>query len=119
MYEVEYYTKRGGRRPVGDWLDGLDQRLQALMDTKIKRLAQYGLELLKTSMVKSISGRDRDLYELRGGQCRIAFYYDRQRGDFVLLHGWLKKRQKHEQDIEHARWLVREYLSPSEGKDHV
>lgn len=118
MYAIEYYIRGGGHRPVSEWLDGLDQRLQAIMDTKIKRLAQYGLELLKTNMVKTISGGDRDLYELRCGQCRIAFYYDRRRGTFVLLHGWLKKRQKHEPDIEQARRLIREYLS-SGGKDHV
>lgn len=119
MYAIEYYVTSRGHRPVKEWIDGLDQRLQSLIDTKTKRLAQYGLELVKTDMVKTILGEDRSLYELRCGQCRIAFYDDRRRGTFVLLHGWLKKKRKHERDIEHARRLLRDYLATSERKNHV
>ncbi len=119
MSAIEYLVRSGSRQPVRDWIGGLDQSMQSLLDTKAKRLAQYGLELVRTDLVKTISGIDKDLYELRSGQCRIAFYYDRQRATFILLHGWLKKKQRHEQDIEHARRLLREYLSASERKNNV
>ena len=119
MYVIEYYVRSGGRKPAGEWIGSLEQSLQAVIDTKTKMLAQYGLELLKTDMVKTISGEDRDLYELRCGQCRVAFYYNRRQSKFILLCGWLKKKQRHEQDIEHARRLVHEYLLASEGKEHV
>ena len=119
MYVIEYYVRSGGRKPAGEWIGSLEQSLQAVIDTKTKMLAQYGLELLKTDMVKTISGEDRDLHELRCGQSRIAFYFNRKQSKFVLLCGWLKKKQKHEKDIEYARRLVREYFSVSEGKEHV
>lgn len=38
-------------------------------------------------------------------------YYDRKRDTFTLLHGWLKKKQVQQQDIEQAHRLLQEFLS--------
>ena len=115
MWAVEYYTTRGGRQPVAEWLDGLDKRFRAVIDAKIQKLGEYGVELLSTEMMATIWGDDSDFYELRGGQCRIATYYDRSRATFVLLHGWLKKKRQQKQDIEQARRLLRECQSAQGG----
>lgn len=111
MYDVEYFARRGDRQPIADWLDGLDKKARNVIIDKIQKLGKYGLELIRTEMLKTISGDDSDFYELRGGQCRVAAYYARRRDAFGLLHGWLKKKQVHKQDIEQARRLLHEYLS--------
>ncbi|MBI2910009.1 MAG: hypothetical protein HYX92_20400 [Chloroflexi bacterium] len=69
-------------------------------------------------MLKKISGDDKDLYELRSGQTRIAAYLDREVASFVLLSGWLKKRRQAGKDIEQARRWLREYVAGHEGGDH-
>ena len=115
IWTVDYYTTRGDRQPVAEWRDGLDRRFRVVIDAKIQKLGEYGLELLSTEMLKIISGDDSDFYELRGGQCRIATYYDRPRATFVLLHGWLKKKRRQKQDIKQARRLLHEYLSAEGG----
>jgi mRNA-degrading endonuclease RelE of RelBE toxin-antitoxin system len=111
MWFIEYYTRRDARQPAVEWLDSLDKRHTAVINAKIQKLSEYGLELLSTEMLKTISGDDKDFYELRGGRCRIATYYDRPRNTFVLLHGWLKKKPSQKKDIEQSRRLLYEYLS--------
>ncbi|MDO8635799.1 MAG: type II toxin-antitoxin system RelE/ParE family toxin [Dehalococcoidia bacterium] len=111
MYVIEYYTRRNGYQPVIEWLANLSIEHRSVIINKIKKLSDYGLLLLGTEALKAISGDDKDLYEIRGGQCRVATYYDRQRSTFVLLHAWLKKKPKHEQDIEQARHILHEYLA--------
>ncbi len=111
MYVVEYFTRKNGRQPAGEWRSALDKRLRKVIDGKIKKLGQYGLELLGTDILKTISGDDRDFYELRGGQCRVAMYHARGSDTFILLYGWLKKKQVQQQDIDQAHRLLQEFLS--------
>ena len=106
MPVVEYFIRRNGRQPAAEWRNALDEKLRTVIDGKILKLRQYGLQLLHTDIVKTISGDDRDFYELRGGQCRVAMYYDRGSDTFVLLHGWLKKKQVQQQDIDQVRRLL-------------
>lgn len=82
------------------------------MDAKIRKLAENGLELLKTDMLDRIAGDDKDLYELRGIKLkwRVAVYFDRPVEAFVLLNGWRKQRRKQTGDIRRARYLLHEYL---------
>ncbi len=115
MYEIEYYTKRSGQQPVAEWIESLDKNFRNVIRDKIEMLANYGLRLINTEMLKNLSGKDKDFYELRGSQCRIGTFYDRDHNRFVLLHGWLKKKQKQVQDIEKARSLLHEYLFTQEG----
>ena len=110
MWTVEYYIRRGGRQPVAEWRDALDKNFRVTIDAKIQKLREYGLEL-PAKMLTTILGADKDFYELRGGQCRVAVYYDRRRATFVLLYGWLKKKRWQNRDIEQARRLLYEYLS--------
>lgn len=110
MWTVSYYRRKRGDQPVAEWLDGLDINSRAVSLAKIEKLSEYGLELLATDMLTTISGDDSDFYELRGGQCRIGTYYDRRRATFVLLHGWLKKKPLERREIKQARHLLHEYL---------
>jgi len=118
MWLVEYYTAENGRQPVAEWRDGLDKNNKAKIAAKIQKLGECGLQLLGTTMLERISGDDHDLYELIGGQCRIAIYYDRRRDTFVLLHGFLKKGRTEPRQIETARRRLRSYLSAQGGQFH-
>lgn len=64
MSTIVYYTRRNGRQPAGEWRSALDKKLRKVIDGKIKKLGQYGLELLGTDILKTISGDDSDFYEL-------------------------------------------------------
>ncbi len=117
MWSVEYYTTARGRQPVAEWLDGpeLDRDNNADMRNKIERLRESGFDLLIPRMLRKLSGVDPPLYELRGNRYRIATYYDRRRGTFVLLHGFKKERRRERQHIETARRRLRSYLSAQGG----
>ena len=111
MYRIDYYTELSGREPVREWLRGLDKKPKAVITGKIARLEKYGLLLLQTSVMKRIANGDKDFYELRGGNCRIALYQETVTNSFVLLHGFLKKRQREVREISLARDRLREYQS--------
>ena len=81
-----------------------------MMMDKILALGENGIELLGTKMLRCIKGIEGAFCELRGGQCRIALYFNRGRSEFVLLHGFLKKKQNEKAEIKRARGLLQEYL---------
>ena len=109
MYHVDYYTEPSGSKPVAEWLDRLDRNAKAVIMDKIGRLEEYGLTLLRTNMMKRIQNRDEDFYELIGGHCRIALYYEVISNSFILLHGFIKKRQRETREINIARSRLHEY----------
>ena len=111
MYRDEYFQRANGEWPGLSWKSSLPQNLQVKIDVKSEKLREYGLELLNTKMLETIKGNDDDLYELKGGRCRLAVYYDRQRSTFIYLNGWLKKKQRQTKDIADARVLLHEYLN--------
>jgi hypothetical protein len=110
IYKITYYARPDTTQPVADWLDSISYENQAVVMAKIQALEENGLVLLGTNMLSRLKGGDSDFYELRGGQCRVALYFDRSRNTFVLLHGFLKKRQNERSEIESARSLLHEYL---------
>jgi len=62
-------------------------------------------------MMKRIQNRDKDFYELIGGRCRIALYHEVISITFILLHGFIKKRQRETREIDIARSRLHEYQS--------
>ena len=110
LYKITYYARPNGTQPAADWLDSLSTQDQAVVMAKIQTLEENGLLLLGTKMLSGIKGGDRDFYELRGGQCRVALHFDRSQNCFVLLHGFLKKKQNERSEIEKGRALLHEYL---------
>jgi phage-related protein len=108
MWRVEYYAS-GGAQPVAQWLDGLEANASEHVHDKIIGLQQHGLALLRTNMMKRIEGRGEDFYELRYGSYRVAVYNDTDRGCFVLLHGFKKKRRRETREIETAYSRLREF----------
>jgi len=111
MWHIDYYTEPSGRQPVADWLDGLNRNARAVIIDKVSLLEEYGLTLLRTNMMKRIQDREKDFYELIGGRCRIALYHETVSNSFILLHGFIKKRQRETREINIARSRLYEYQS--------
>ncbi|MGB5925294.1 MAG: type II toxin-antitoxin system RelE/ParE family toxin [Dehalococcoidia bacterium] len=110
MYTVDYYTRPNGQTPALEWIDSLNIHEQARILAKVDKLREEGLKLLQTNMMKPVVGRP-NLYELRGGQCRMILYHEATSDKFVLLHGFLKKRQRETREILTACNLLDEYVS--------
>lgn len=111
MYRIDYYAEPSGREPVPEWLDTLDRNARAVMMDKLVRLEEHGLTLLRTKMMKRIENKDKDFYELIGGRHRIALYHEVISNCFILLHGFIKKRQRETREINVARSRLHEYQS--------
>ncbi len=111
MYHIKYYAEPSGYQPVAEWLDSLDKNFRAVIMDKIGQLEEDGLILLRTNMMKRIQNRDKDFYELIGGRCRIALYCEVISNIFILLHGFIKKRQREIREIDIARSRLHEYQS--------
>jgi len=113
MWVVEYYTDERGEQPVAKWLDEViksDPARALKIRERIIRLSEYGLELLDTNMMSRLKGAGRHLYELTPWPYRVVVYYDTIRSKFILLHGFRKKRQRQDRDINRARLRLQEYL---------
>lgn len=110
MYVVEYYRRPNGQTPAAEWIDSLDIRQQTVILAKVYKLKEEGLRLLQTHMMKRIRGRS-NLYELIGRQCRMILYYEETGDKFLLLHGFLKKRQQETREILTACNLLDEYIN--------
>jgi len=111
VYYIDYYTEPNGHQPVAEWLDNLDRNARAVIMDKLRRLEEHGLTLLRTNMMKRIQNKDEDFYELIGGRNRIALYYEVMSNSFILLHGFIKKRQREAREIDIARSKLHEYQS--------
>lgn len=109
MYVVDYYTRPNGETPAFEWMNSLNIHQQTVILAKLYKLEEEGLKLLQTGMMKRIIGRS-NLYELIGGQCRMILYHEVTSDKFLLLHGFLKKRQRETKEILTACNLLDEYI---------
>jgi phage-related protein len=109
LHVVDYYTRPNGNTPALAWIDSLNIRERAVILAKVNTLKEEGLRLLQTAMMKTVVGRS-DLYELRGGRCRIILYHEITTDRFLLLHGFLKTRQRETREIMTACRLLDEYI---------
>jgi phage-related protein len=111
MWRIEYYTESGGRQPVVEWLDSLDNTVYVHLQGKLVRLQQYGLVILDTNMMHRLKGYGGDFYEIKYSNYRIALYHDTINSTFILLHGFKKERQRESKEIEKAYSRLRDYKS--------
>lgn len=106
MYEIHFYSEKGGSSPVADYIRDLKKKndkdsrikLHKIQDY-INALSEYGLQL-REPYIKHLDG---EIWELRPLRDRILFvaWYN---GGFVLLHHFIKKTQKTpRKEIEKAK----------------
>lgn len=90
LYYQEAYQQTS---PVYDFIESLNDRAQAKVSNTFDLLSMYGMKL-GLPHVKKIRGTD--LWELRIlGNDNIRIFYIAVSGSaFLLLHGFVKKKQK-------------------------
>jgi phage-related protein len=110
-WKILYYETTNGNSPIYDFISWLTPQNQAKISNTLDLLAQYGT-FLGSPHVKKITGTD--LWELRilGTNNIRIFYVAFVSKTFVLLHGFLKKKQKTDKkEIKTALERLREFSS--------
>lgn len=90
---VQYYLTPIGENPVSDFLDSLTQQQQSKILRIFSYIEQYGL-LSVIPHIKKVVGTP--LWEIRilGKDNIRIFYIALGENDVMILHGFIKKKQK-------------------------
>lgn len=96
QWRIVYYETPQGKSPVYDFIEGLNIKTKAKVARTLDLLAQYGTTL-GAPHIKKLSGYS--LWELRIlGTDNVRIMYIAHTGKtFLLLHGFLKKKQQTDQ----------------------
>jgi phage-related protein len=115
MYEVRFYRDKNGKSEIVELLDQLKEKAETSKNERVNRdkilayigaLEKYGTRIGQP-IVKHIDG---SLWELRPLSNRIFFFYWKD-NKFVLLHHFIKKRQKTPpREIEQARSRMKDFI---------
>lgn len=95
MYKILLYKNASGKEIIANFIDCFPNKIVEKIRSDLRLLQEFGLDLLKTSKVKKISGTP-SLYELRvktSIQIRLFFIYIKP-VTFLILHGFIKKTNK-------------------------
>lgn len=122
VWQVNYYTRPNGRKPVQEWIEAQDNSIKPSIDARIEKLRMEGPLLVENGMLVPIRERPGGrivpgFYELKhsGKKWRIATYHNLSNNTFILISGWRKSRQIQEPDVQRALRLLEEYLSMEGG----
>lgn len=103
MFTVDYYEDAHGRRPVEEFVDGLDPKMRAKVFGRLALLEEYGQRL---GMPFSRHLED-GIYELRtpqGSNITRVMYFFVVGERAILTHGFVKKTQRtSRREIERAK----------------
>ena len=92
-FEVQFYEKENGERPVKEFLLSLDKKMQAKLSGLLDVLEEKGNELREPYSKHLEDG----IFELRGkvgndiSRVLYFFYYE---GKIIVTNGFIKKTQK-------------------------
>ena len=110
MFEVDYFEDACGRRPVEEFIDGLEIKMKAKVFGRIELLERYGSRL---GMPYARHVED-GIYELRtvqGSDITRILYFFVVGKRIILTHGFVKKTQKTpRREIERALSMRREWV---------
>ena len=109
-FEVLFYEKENGERPVKDFLQSLDKKMQAKLLGLFDILEEKGNELREPYSKHLEDG----IFELRGkvgsdiSRVLYFFYYE---GKIIVTNGFIKKTQKTpRKQIKVAKERRKEYI---------
>ncbi len=109
MWNIIFYEKEDGTKPVQEFLEKLPVKHYAKALRDIDVLEEYGTALTEPH-VKHIGGK---LWELRiksASDISRIFYFVHVGKDIILLHGFVKKTQKTpNREIETANNYLEDY----------
>ena len=111
MFEIVYFMTGNGHKPVEEFIDSLDTKMQVKVMRQLKLLKEYGPRLGEPFSRRLAQG----VYELRVQQSnnitRILLFYVINR-KIILTHGFVKKTQRTPQgEIARALQYKEEYES--------
>jgi len=121
MVKVIYYTRPNKRQPAKEWIDAQDSTIQNSIDVMREKLEREDPDLLiDNGMLVRIREKPGGkiipgFYELKKYRWRIAVYYDKRKNVFVMMSGWLKKKNVQQDDVNKAISFLREYQA-TEGR---
>lgn len=94
---VVFFRTDRGNDPVRDWLEGLGERDEMIIDTDITVVAENWPSVLRTNLVKKLQGEE-GLWEIRSrisaGKRVARVLFTVEAGEIILLHGFVKKSQR-------------------------
>lgn len=103
MFTVDYYEDEHGRRPIEEFIDGLDVKMRAKVFGRLALLEEHGYRL---GMPFSRHLED-GIYELRtpqGNNITRVLYFFVAGERAIITHGFVKKTQRTPQrEIERAK----------------
>ena len=113
-FEVQFYEKENGERPVKDFLLSLDEKMRAKLAGLLDVLEEKGNELREPYSKHLEDG----IFELRGkvgndiSRVLYFFYYE---GKIIVTNGFIKKTQKTpRKQIKLAKARRKEYIERME-----
>lgn len=112
-WRIAYYETADGKSPIFTFIENVSTKTQAKIANTLDLLEEYGTTL-GAPHVKKLSGYP--LWELRIlGSDNIRIFYITQSGKtFLLLHGFLKKKQKTDRkEIKTALARLKEFSTRS------
>lgn len=110
-WEIIYYETNQGKSPVLEFTNDLDARVQNKIVEVLEQLEEFGT-LLGSPHSKKVTGTP--LWELRilGGNNIRIFYVAIINHRFLLLHAFIKKKQKTDKkEIKLATERLKDYQS--------
>lgn len=100
-WSIVFYVEESGRRPVQEFLEGLDAKTQARFIDSIKRLRTRNVNA-REPLVRHLEDKIWELREVsRGNAYRVLYFFFSGRR-IVLLHGFQKRTPRtprHEMEI--------------------
>ena len=113
MYNIYFYKRSDGSKPVRDYIDELEKKTDKDSRIKLDNILRYidylknqGLQL-REPYIKHIEGK---IWELRPLRDRILFVALHNEG-FIFLHHFVKKTQKTPaREIEKAKRELKEII---------
>ncbi len=95
MFSLEFYTLPNGKKPVEDFIMGLEPKMQVKALDSLAILEEYG-HTLREPYSKAIKGSD-GLFELRirfASDITRIFYFFYTGGTIIATNGFVKKGNK-------------------------
>lgn len=109
MFDIEFYTRPDGSKPVAEFLNGLDKKMRAKALYALSILEEYGNQL-REPYSKPIDG---GLFELRikfASDITRIFYFFVVGNRIVVTNGFIKKTLKTPvSEIDRAKRYKAEY----------
>ena len=108
-WKIDYYETEGGKFPVKEFIDSLDAKAKSKVVNAMNLLEEFGIKV-GPPKVRKVQGTD--LWELRilGRDNIRVFYIAKSGNSFLLLHAFLKKKQKTDRkDIKMALERLKDY----------